>query len=220
MNRLESAVFSKAINYLSTYIKSDEKIQVIEPLTCIVRLGILAFKPRGTKICIYENSIYIQEPGYLQGTIRWLSGDNRNDLHYLFAPITKALLKWKPDENEAIKNIYNLAIRGLNKLKTGYNCQNCSSLTSHSIDLYINLIKDSINGKQPVEIQDDDNNNNYTFFGKLWTLEQIEIINNLFIQADNNKADSDSYLNAIENIVSTKVRCAKEILVKNMQTIT
>ncbi len=57
MNRLESAVFSKAINYLSTYIKSDEKIQVIEPLTCIVRLGILAFKPRGTKICIYENSI-------------------------------------------------------------------------------------------------------------------------------------------------------------------
>ena len=149
MNRLESAVFSKAINYLSNYIKNEDKIQVIEPLTCIIRLGILSFKPKGTKICIYENSIYIQEPGYFQGTIRWISGDNRNDLHYLFSPISKALMKWKPCENENIKYIYNLAIRGLTKLKTGYNCNNCSSLTSHSINLYINLIKDSVNGKTP-----------------------------------------------------------------------
>ncbi len=218
MNRLESAVFSKAINYLSTYIKNEEKIQVIEPLTCMVRLAILSFKPKGTKICIYENSIYIQEPSYFQGTIRWLSGDNRNDLHYLFAPISKALLKWKPSENENIKNIYKLAIRGLTKLKSGYNCNNCSSLTSHSIDLYINMIKDSISGKNPVETQEDDLN--YTFFSNLWTEEQIEIINNLFNEADGNKSDGESYLDAIENIVSTKVRCAKEILVKNMQTIT
>ena len=218
MNRLESAVFSKAINYLSTYIKSEEKIQIIEPLTCMVRLAILSFKPKGTKICIYENSIYIQEPGYFQGTIRWLSGDNRNDLHYLFAPISKALLKWKPSENENIKNIYKLAVRGLTKLKSGYNCNNCSSLTSHSIDLYISMINDSIAGKNPVETLEDDNN--YTFFSNLWTVEQIELVNNLFTEADSNKTDSESYLDAIENIVSIKVRCAKEILVKNMQTIT
>ena len=218
MNRLESAVFSKAINYLSTYIKSEEKIQIIEPLTCMVRLAILSFKPKGTKICIYENSIYIQEPGYFQGTIRWLSGDNRNDLHYLFAPISKALLKWKPSENENIKNIYKLAVRGLTKLKSGYNCNNCSSLTSHSIDLYISMINDSIAGKNPVETLEDDNN--YTFFSNLWTAEQIELVNNLFTEADSNKTDSESYLDAIENIVSIKVRCAKEILVKNMQTIT
>lgn len=220
MNRLESAVFSKAINYLSSYIKNEEKIQIIEPLTCLIKLAILSFKPTGTKICIYENSIYIQEPGLFQGTIRWISGDNRNDLHYLYSPISKCLLKWNPTENEAIKNIYALAIKGLTKLKGGYNCHNCSSLTSHSIDLYINLIKDSINGKNPVEIQDDDNSYNYTFFSKLWNDEQIDIINNLFIQANTNKPDSESYLDAIENIVSIKVRCAKELIVKNMQTIT
>lgn len=220
MNRLETAVFSKAINYLSSYIKNDEKIQIIEPLTCMIRLAILSFKPKGTKICIYENSIYIQEPGYLQGTIRWISGDNRNDLHYLFAPISKCLLKWKPSENEAIKNIYQLAILGLTKLKTGYNYNSGSSLTSHSIDLYINLIKDSINGKNPVEVPEDDKHNNYTFFSRLWNIDQIDIINNLFIQATNHKPDSESYLDAIENIVSTKVRCAKELIVKHMQTIT
>lgn len=220
MNRLESAVFSKAINYLSGYIKNEEKIQIIEPLTCMIRLAILSYKPKGTKICIYENSIYIQEPGYLQGTMRWLSGDNRNDLHYLLAPISKCLLKWKPTEQEAIKNIYKLSILGLTKLKSGYNCNGCSSLTSHSIDLYINLIKDAINGKNPVEVPEDDDTNNYLFFNKLWSEEQIDIINNLFIEATANKADSDSYLNAIENIVSTKVRCAKEQIVKHMQTIT
>lgn len=221
MNRLESAVFSKAINYLSSYIKNEEKIQIIEPLTCMIKLAILSFKPKGTKICIYENSIYIQEPGLLQGTIRWISGDNRNDLHYLFSPISKCLLKWNPTENEAIQNIYTLAIKGLTKLKCGYNCNNCSSLTSHSIDLYINLIKDSINGKNPVELPEEDTYNyNYTFFSKLWNDEQIDIINNLFIQANNNKPDSESYLDAIENIVSIKVRYAKELIVKNMQTIT
>lgn len=220
MNRLESAVFSKAINYLSSYIKNEEKIQIIEPLTCMIKLAILSFKPKGTKVCIYENSIYIQEPGLLQGTIRWISGDNRNDLHYLYSPISKCLLKWNPVENEAIKYIYTLAIKGLTKLKGGYISTNLSSLTSHSIDLYINLIKDSINGKNPVELQDDDTSYNYTFFSKLWNDEQIDIINNLFIQANANKPDSSSYLDAIDNIVSIKVRCAKELIVKNIQTIT
>ena len=80
MNRLESAVFSKAMTYVTSYLQSDEKIQVIEPLTCMIRLAILAYKPKGTKVCIYENAIYIQEPSLLQGPIRWLSGDNRNDM--------------------------------------------------------------------------------------------------------------------------------------------
>ena len=80
------------------------------------------------------------------------------------------------------------------------------------------MIKDSIAGKNPVETQDDDNN--YTFFSNLWTIEQMELVNNLFTEADSNNSDSESYLDAIENIVSIKVRCAKEILVKNMQTIT
>ena len=220
MNRLESAVLTKAINLVSSYIKADDRLQVIEPLTCMMRLAILSFKPKGTKICVYENSIYIQEPSLLQGPLRWISGDNRNDLHYLLNPINKALTKWDPTTNESVKNIYNLAIRGLIKLKIGYNCNNCSSLTSHSIDLYINNIKDRINGQNIIDTDDDIYSNSRNFFEKLWSEEQILLINNLFIEADKNKQDCDSYLEAIEHILSTKVRCSKEIVVRNIQTVT
>ena len=218
MNKIEAAVFSKAINYISNYISPEDKIQIIEPLTCMMRLAILSFKPVGTKICIYDNSIYIQEPSFLQGTLRWISGDNRNDLHYLLLPITKALIKWDPIENDAITNIYKLAIKGLVKLKSGYNCLYTSSLTSHSIDLYINLIKDRLNGKPPNEDMEDISNYN-NFFDKLWTTEQILLINNLFIETEKNTTDVTNYLEAIENILSTKIRLSKEIVVRNMQTI-
>lgn len=206
---------------MASYLKADEKIQVIEPLTCMVRLAILAFKPKGTKICIYENAIYIQEPSILQGTIRWLSGDNRSDLHYLLSPISKSIQRYKTSNNPSIKFLYELAVRGLIRLKTGYSGDVKSSLTSHSIDLYINLIKDAIKGKISKEVVADDevNNSAYSSFSCLWTPEQIELIHNLFQQAEKHKSDSDYYLEAIENILSTKVRCAKEILVKNMQSI-
>lgn len=206
---------------MASYLKADEKIQVIEPLTCMVRLAILAFKPKGTKICIYENAIYIQEPSILQGTIRWLSGDNRSDLHYLLSPISKSIQRYKTSNNPSIKFLYELAVRGLIRLKTGYSGDVKSSLTSHSIDLYINLIKDAIKGKISKEVVADDevNNSAYNSFSCLWTPEQIELIHNLFQQAEKHKSDSDYYLEAIENILSTKVRCAKEILVKNMQSI-
>jgi hypothetical protein len=222
MNRLESAVFSKAVTYVTSYLQADEKIQVIEPLTCMIRLAILAFKPKGTKVCIYENAIYIQEPSIFQGTIRWLSGDNRSDLHYLLSPIHKSIQRYDASKDESIKYIYEVAVRGLVRLKTGYSGDVKSSLTAHSIDLYINLIKDSIAGKKPKELKernDDENSSAYNSFTSLWTSEQIVLIRKLFQQAEKNRNDSNSYLEAIENILSTKVRCAKEILVKNMQSI-
>ena len=224
MNRLESAIFSKAIKYVAYYVNGEEKIQVIEPMTCIVRLAILSFKPRGTKICIYENTIYVQEPSVFQGPVRWLSGDNRKDLHHLLSPITKALVRYDPTKDESIAYIFRLAMRGLVQLKQAYSLspnQN-SSLTAHSIDLYINLIKERLDGNLPEETEvaeTERDNKAYNSFKKLWTTEQISLIHNLFKQAGQHKKECDSYLDAIENILSTKVKYAKEILVRNMDAI-
>jgi len=224
MQRIESAALSKAVGYVTGYLNSEDKIQVIEPLTCMIRLAMLAFKPKGTKICIYENAIYIQEPSLLQGTIRWLSGDNRNDLHYLLAPITKALQKWVPQPdsptNQAISHIYTQAIAGLERLKQSYSSTHCSSLTAHSIDLYINLITTVLQGDTPPSSEDSqDQRNTYMSFNRLWTDQQINLIYRLFQEAEQNTSERASYLEAIENILSTKVKCAKEILVKQMQTM-
>ena len=227
MNKIESAVLANTIQYINNYLKNNEKMPVIEPLTCMIRLAILSFKKKGTKICFQENSIYIQEPSFLQGTIRWLSGDNRNDLHYLLNPIIKSIHKWDPNKNESIKNIYKLAISGLENLKNGYhsNNRNISSLISHSIDLYINLINDSINGINNKNISTPDmkyivDNEVYqTSLYTLWNNEQIQLINSLFIEANKTKEDFTYYLNAIENILTIKIKNAKDIVVKNRQIL-
>lgn len=227
MNKIESAVVAKTLQYITNYLKNNEKMPVIEPLTCMIRLAILSFKKKGTKICFQENSIYIQEPGLFQGTLRWLSGDNRNDLHYLLAPILKSIHKWDPTQNNNIKTIYNLAISGLENLRNGYhsNNRNVSSLISHSIDLYINLISDSIQGNIGKNINTRDmkyvldNDKHQTSLYTLWNKDQIQLINSLFNEASKTQEDYSYYLEAIENILTIKIKNAKDIIVKNRQIL-
>ena len=218
MQRLESAMFTQAGKYLTTLFNNpDEEIQILEPLTCMVRLAILSFKPNGTKICIYQNSIYIQEPGLFQGTLRWISGDNRNDLHFLKDPILKALVRYDANNDENIKYIFSLASKGLSNLKTSYQDKQSSSLTSHSIDYYIKIINDSIEGNLPKKDDDLDISIQQSF-KELWDPEQIVLITNIFKQAEK-QSDTVPYLEAIENLLSVIVKSSKEILVKNMRNL-
>ena len=93
---------------------------ILDPLTCIIRLGILEFKPIGTKISLNNNKIQYNDPSIIQGAMRWTNGDNREDLHNLFNPLKKAVL-WYDVKNREIKNIVEYSIRGLEKLQSSYN---------------------------------------------------------------------------------------------------
>ena len=220
MNKIESALLNSAVTYWSNYVNQEKKNYVIEPLTCIIRLGILAYKPKGTKLCIYDNSIFIQEPGLLQGTIRWISGNNRNDIHYLLSPINKAIIRYGKIDGE-MKNylihLFRLAIRGLLTLKMSYMRNNNGNLTTHSIELYINKIKNFIDGNYNIPDDElDERDKTYNLLNTLWTNEQIEIVDNLFRECEKNSKDCNSYLRAIENIINSKLKYTKDILVKNI----
>ena len=69
--------------FVSMFIndQQEKQEQILEPLTCIIKLGILYLKEDGTKLQIIGNSIHYHSPTVLQGTNRWIRGDNRNDLH-------------------------------------------------------------------------------------------------------------------------------------------
>ena len=72
--------------YELLFKKNDPSNSIIDPLTCVVRLSLLKYKPDGTKISVKENQISYNEPTLLQGPIRWTFGDCRDDLHNLFNP--------------------------------------------------------------------------------------------------------------------------------------
>ena len=86
--------FIPKINVLSilsfNYNNNMNKNLILEPVCCILRIILLSYKPEGTKISIQNNSIQYNDPTFYQGIWRTIYGDNRDDIHNLYAPILKA----------------------------------------------------------------------------------------------------------------------------------
>lgn len=178
---------------------SREHNEVLEPLSCMIRLAMLNYKPDGTKISISGHRILFQPPNILQGPIRWKNGDTRLDIHNLFKTI-QTCLNWYDTKNDNFKYICNSAKTGLAKLDACYN--NSSNVTSHSIQLYIDLIDKSISDEKE-EVKE---NIYYLPFKKLWNTNQIRIIYLMLKELEIIEEDEERYtlINAIESILFYK----------------
>ena len=56
-NLKKNPMFQKMYSKLITLFEKNKNYYIIEPLTCIIRLGILSYKEKGTKISISNNKI-------------------------------------------------------------------------------------------------------------------------------------------------------------------
>lgn len=209
--------------------KNNKKsMQILEPLSTIIRLGIISFKEIGTKIAINNNKLYIQTPNITQGVVRWTYGNNREEVHFLLKPIVRALSLYKPTEDDNLKNIYNTAINGLKFLKKSYN--NSSSTLCHALDLYITLIEDTINGNQNMNLEKYSNIDNdglaesleislntkinlESLFKNVWKSEEITLISGM-ISLANSSQEKKNYISAIEAILETKDKLSDDIINK------
>ena len=193
---------------------------ILDPLTCIIRLGILEFKPIGTKISLNNNKIQYNDPSIIQGAMRWTNGDNREDLHNLFNPLKKAVL-WYDVKNKEIKNIVEYSIRGLEKLQSSYNK---NSVISHSMQYYIDYLKNSISGKLEKEAEEDDEENTISKqLRDLWNKREITIINNIILELEENRKknndefqlEQDALIKTLETLLNRKEQKVSNILFEN-----
>jgi hypothetical protein len=176
-------------------IPKHEKTQIIDPLSAIIRLVINGYKPIGTKICVFENRIALQEPSYIQGSLRTINGDNKEDLHFLLEPIKNSCercLEIQDDERkEKLKFLFEKAKLGLINLKTTYQDY---PLISRCIELYIKYLDNYLNNK--LEIKKNNHIENsiiiekeiydkiYDNFDKLWSNNRLSIIYNMIVEID------------------------------------
>ena len=194
---LKLAAISAYNTITNKLYNNEESSQILEPVSTILRLATLNYRPTGTKISIWKNTINFQEPTIIQGISRWTNGDNRNDLHNIHNPISQFVKNdyyklFGTEENYVF--ILETAISGLNKLKVSYHN---SSIILHSLDRYISLLKKSKdnahqlftnnqnNDKLKDEDEDEDTNlpnSLYIEFTKLWNTRQVEIIINLLLE--------------------------------------
>lgn len=203
---------------VNALMKSDtsHQRQILDPLCCAIRLALLYFKEKGTKISIANNKIHYQAPNLFQGPVRWSQGDNRNDLHNLCNPIERAVQWYKPRNDPNIMNIFQYAIKGLMKLKQSYINQDekigDSNLVCHSINHYINILENSINNSVDV-----DDINDTSELRELWTNMEIMIVNSLLEVSENKlqKSDRFSYaIKAIEAILEGKDNEVQRLVIK------
>ena len=216
-------MFSELNNSFKDFLVSffeTKRDSILDPLTCIIRLGILEFKPIGTKISLNNNKIKYNDPSVIQGALRWSNGDNREDLHNLFNPLKKAVL-WYDVKNSEIKNLIDYSIRGLQKLQSSYNK---NSVISHSMQYYIDYLKNSITQKNNDNIEEEEENSISKQLRELWNEREITIVNNIILQLEENRKknnsefelEQDALIKTLETILTRKEQKVSSILFENI----
>ena len=204
-------------NVLTKNINDKNKSQVLDPLSSLIRLALLNYKPIGTKLSFYNNTINFQEPDFLQSAKRWSSGDNRNQIHNLYNPIFK-IHQWYDIKQPQFVFILKKAKSGLQNLIQCYTKD--SSTISHSINYYIETIDNILDDN----IKKDDLENTTDIYSiklkDLWSDREIQIIHLLLQDIDekkNNQAkfnNIDSLIQAIESILIGKDKFVYDIVNK------
>lgn len=126
----------------------DSNNSTLDPLSTLIRIYTLAFRPTGTKICIEANALCFHSPAFGQGALRFRKGVSRNDIHVLKHTIQKAMA-WYNWKNPQIRFFAQGAIKGLEKFAQCYN--QTSNLAAHSIAYYILIIRTELSCSAPAQ---------------------------------------------------------------------
>lgn len=201
-------IYASIQTYRNTFPREDR--QILDPLTTMIKLAILGYKPYGTKLAIDKNRIYFQEPTILQGFWRWAYGNKRYELHHLLNPIMKAVKRYDKTKPN-IKLIFDQSIYGLQTLKSSYN--DSSSVVTHSLDLYISIINNTSH-LHASELNDIETETQYSIFRELWTEDEIQLVSSMIeqIKTSSSGPNATTYLEAVNTILSMKEERANELL--------
>ena len=181
--------------------QTQQKNLILEPLCCLLKLILLQFKERGTKISIIDNSIQFNEPSITQGLIRTFYGDCREDLHNLYHPLIKCL-EWYPlKENQLL---YNESKKGLEIINEVYDD---NTTIHHTITHYLSIVE----GKNDKDLPD--TNPVIDQLKDTWLPDEINAIKELLSLILNGK-NKDIYINALNDIVSAKENFINEYIQK------
>lgn len=212
------------MNYLQNSIPDDNTTNlhlfVLDPLSVIIKLAIISNKPVGTKIRIYNNIIYLQEPGPFQSLCRYLLKSNKTDVQYFYNPIEIACKQYLTlsviEANPKIKDLFKCAQNGLLKLIDTY--KTCSMMRI-CLNYYLSLISNYLEEKHNDTLFKKDNMTPFytpeiiSKLEKIWTTDKITIILNLTtflsndVSAETNVKSLETIMDGIDKKVSELCSC-------------
>lgn len=198
--------------------KINIKDFVVDPLSVIIKLAILSNKPIGTKILIYNNVMYFQEPGMFQSVARYFYNTNKTDLQYMHNPIHFAccfyLSKDFVQKTPRIKSLFQNAQNGLKKLMETYKSNSVICLALNYFHIIINNHLEQIYNE--TIFQKDTMTALFTkeLLNSLqtqWTQEKIKVILDLITFLTNDKSAAAN-VKSLENIMENNDKETAEII--------
>ena len=178
---------------------------ILEPFCCILRIILLEYKPDGTKISIQNNSILYNDPSIYQGVMRTIYGDNREDIHNLYAPILKGFEWFSITDSKMNRFFFERLISGLEKLNKAYNE---NTIIHHSISHYITMVRDLIDINDLSKYKNNDKKESPLIeeLKNIWDNDELYIIykNLHFINNSEDDELTKTYIKSIEDILSYK----------------
>jgi len=196
---------------------SVSSILMLDPLTTILRLGILKYKSDNTKIGVVDNKVVFYEPTIYQGFSRWWAGDSRKDIQYLNLPIlyfacikhgyVESFFDESDDKENIINRISDMALEGLRTLRKIYNHPNhkIDAITT-LLDAYIHILTTKSDNSDFVRDKMSELQNTikltYAEFTKEWKESFVKIILKLIDELEED-TESDTYNNNIIGTIDT-----------------
>tara|TARA_A100001015_G_scaffold130934_1_gene145302 strand:+ start:3116 stop:3793 length:678 start_codon:yes stop_codon:yes gene_type:complete len=205
---------------LFTNLFSTSSNNILEPLSCLIRLCMLNYQDDNTKIGIHRNKIFFYRPNLMQGVVRTIFRESRENLHNLHNPISKSVL-WYNCRCLEIKYIFKFSILGLRKLKESYYSE---TIINHSLDRYIDILNkeyqdfesnnlelgsDNSNFLKEINTEQSESDSKYSLYKNLisiWDYRNIQTIYNLLIDLEksNSYKSSQTYLEALDKVLTMK----------------
>jgi hypothetical protein len=202
------------------YQKKNKENSRLDPLTTLIKLAILPYKPKGTKLSIYNNYIYYSENNIFQFAIRTFFGDSYNDLRDMNRSLQKSVLWYSTDLK--IKHLFDDAIIGLEKLKETYG----ETGKADAVQSYIDILYHSKNNDKDKKTEKDKKKSGenesgieeqefkiHNILKSSWTEDDKEIVNRYFQKIKNQSSeDINDTINSLETfLVSIHKKIEKEV---------
>ena len=210
--------------------KRKERFEtILEPLQAITQLALLSFCPKGSKLSITNNILFIQTPTWSQGIMRSYNQDQRDDLFFLFSVIrrfnkfyssqhgvtntlesshsngkVKGSKKFNSVANELFTLLIELSKSGIDNLIQTYSESDQTTLL-HTLRMYRTMLE------KPDAFAEDANNmvtkekdgidEIFVQITELYTPVYIELLHNIFKLAKENPEQYSIYIQGISTLM-------------------
>tara|TARA_A100001015_G_scaffold136229_1_gene151135 strand:+ start:3091 stop:3822 length:732 start_codon:yes stop_codon:yes gene_type:complete len=213
-------------------LTSDDDIidMTLEPVLVLARLSQVSLQPVGTKLYIRDGMVQIHSTGIMQPIVRWMGGDSREDLTYLFEPIRKFTEIYQKratrEQKTLMKQLIEHAVSGIEKLRETYGSY---KIVDHSLAYYqtflIHCGKLSIKSSavkrspymegidSPIEIpplplEDDEayTEREMSKIAGIWSMEDLRMVCSIIHEIDSsaNQDQRDARMKTLESFLNTK----------------